>query len=152
MADLRANSVLSEVADRARGCCEYCRSQERFAMQAFSVEHIDPRSRSGATVAENLAFACQGCNNHKYNRTQGTDPATGEAVARFHPRQQRLSEHFAYAEGTAIVVGTSPCGRATVDMLRLNRDGLVNLRRPVYAAGEHPPPEEDAASSMNTCG
>ncbi len=31
------------VVERAQGCCEYCRSQQRFAMQAFSVEHIVPR-------------------------------------------------------------------------------------------------------------
>jgi hypothetical protein len=81
MAEARVTPGLRrEVADRARGCCEYCRSQERFAMQAFSVEHIDPRSRAGTTAAANLAYACQGCNNHKYNRTHGTDPATGEPV------------------------------------------------------------------------
>ncbi len=40
--------VRREVARRARGCCEYCRSQERFAMQPFSVEHVEPRSRQGA--------------------------------------------------------------------------------------------------------
>jgi hypothetical protein len=28
------------VVKRANGCCEYCRSQERFAIQAFSAEHI----------------------------------------------------------------------------------------------------------------
>lgn len=143
MAEERPNAGLRrEVADRARGCCEYCRSQERFAMQAFSVEHIEPRSRNGATVADNLAFACQGCNNHKYNRTHGTDPATGETVAMFHPRGQRWQDHFVWTADGAVVVGVSPTGRATVEMLRLNRDGLVNLRRLLYSAGLHPPPEE----------
>jgi hypothetical protein len=28
------------VAKRANQCCEYCRSQLRFAMQPFSIEHI----------------------------------------------------------------------------------------------------------------
>lgn len=51
------------VADRARGGCEYCRSQARFAMQPFSVEHIEPRSHGGRASEENLAFARQGCNN-----------------------------------------------------------------------------------------
>lgn len=144
MADDRVGVGLRrEVADRARGCCEYCRSQERFAMQAFSVEHIDPRSRAGSTAAENLAYACQGCNNHKYNRTYGTDPVTGEAVPLFHPRRQRWRDHFAWTADGTVVVGLSPTGRATVDALRLNRDGLVNLRRVLFAAGEHPPPEAD---------
>ncbi len=31
------------VAERAQGCCEYCRSQARFAIQPFSIEHIITR-------------------------------------------------------------------------------------------------------------
>ncbi len=31
-----------DVVERAKGSCEYCRSQVRFAMQPFSVEHIVP--------------------------------------------------------------------------------------------------------------
>ena len=47
------------VVKRANGCCEYCRSQARFAMQSFSVEHIVPLSKSGKSGLENLALACQ---------------------------------------------------------------------------------------------
>ena len=50
----------------ARERCEYCRSHARFATQAFSVEHVTPRSLGGTTTFDNLALACQGCNNHKY--------------------------------------------------------------------------------------
>ncbi len=46
-----------KVVERAKGCCEYCRSQVRFAMQPFSVEHIVPRSRGGKREFENLALA-----------------------------------------------------------------------------------------------
>ena len=28
------------IIERAKECCEYCRSQARFALQSFSVEHI----------------------------------------------------------------------------------------------------------------
>ena len=68
-----AGQLKKAVSDRAQGCCEYCQSQSRFAMQPFSVEHIVPRSQGGATTLENLALACQGCNNHKYNKTKGRD-------------------------------------------------------------------------------
>jgi hypothetical protein len=142
MAEDRVSAGLRRaVADRAHGCCEYCRSQERFAMQAFAVEHIDPRSRAGATAEANLAYACQGCNNHKYNRTHGTGPATGEPAPLYHPRQQRWRDHFAWTPDGERIVGLSPVGRATVEALRLNREGLVNLRRLLFAAGEHPPAE-----------
>jgi 5-methylcytosine-specific restriction endonuclease McrA len=60
----------ASVAKRAHNSCQYCRSQVDFATQSFSVEHIIPRSEGGKTELENLAFACQGCNGHKYtNRT-----------------------------------------------------------------------------------
>lgn len=132
-----------EVATRARGCCEYCRSQARFAMQPFSVEHIAPRIRKGISTSDNLAFACQGCNNHKYTRIEAPDPATGTIVPLFHPRRLRWREHFAWSEDGTLILGPTPSGRATVEALRLNRDGLVNLRRILFAAGEHPPREPE---------
>ena len=53
------------VEQRARGCCEYCHSQQKYSAQSFSVEHIMPKQFGGKTIEENLALACQGCNNHK---------------------------------------------------------------------------------------
>lgn len=54
-------------------------------MQNFSAEHIEPRSMGGKTRLHNLAWACQGCNNHKYKKTTGHDSVTGEVVPLFHP-------------------------------------------------------------------
>jgi hypothetical protein len=131
------------VAERARGCCEYCRSQARFALQPFSVEHIIPRSQGGQTTLDNLALACQGCNNHKYTKTEGPDPVSGDNVSLYHPRQQRWRDHFAWNDDFTLIIGLTPTGRATVETLRLNREGLVNLRWILYAMGEHPPAEAD---------
>ena len=129
--------------ERARGCCEYCRSQARFSPQPFSAEHILPRSRAGGASAANLALSCQGCNNHKYTKTEGIDPADGAAVPLFHPRRQRWRDHFAWSEDATLILGLTPTGRATIEALRLNRDGLVNLRRVLQSVGEHPPAEPD---------
>lgn len=69
------------VAERAKGCCEYCLSQLRFSMQSFSIEHIIiPADKGGKTEPENLALSCQGCNNHKYNKTEGYDPVSRQTV------------------------------------------------------------------------
>ena len=57
------------VKERAGGCCEYCICQEDYGPDAFSTEHINPLSVGGKSIAENLARACQRCNNHKYNKT-----------------------------------------------------------------------------------
>lgn len=129
------------IAERARGCCEYCRSQARFAIQPFSVEHIVPRNQGGQTALDNLALACQGCNNHKYTKTTGRDPITGDIVSLFHPRRQQWRDHFAWNDDFTLVIALTPTGRATVETLQLNRDGLVNLRRILYVMGEHPPTE-----------
>jgi hypothetical protein len=129
------------VIERAAGCCEYCRSQSRFAPEPFSVEHIVPRATGGATEESNLALSCQGCNSYKAVRTNAPDSLTGLSAALFNPRQQKWSEHFAWAEDYTVIRGLTATGRATVAALRLNREGLINLRWILYITGEHPPNE-----------
>jgi hypothetical protein len=73
------------VAQRARGCCEYCYSQARFSPDPFSVEHILPSSRGGTNEVANLAFSCQGCKNRKYRDVDAIDPVTGETVPLYYP-------------------------------------------------------------------
>lgn len=131
------------VARRARDLCEYCRSPSAYSPQAFSVEHIVPRAEGGPTQGDNLALACQGCNNHKFTKTAAPDPMTGETVPLFHPRRQRWRDHFAWSEDFTLVVGLTPTGRATVEALHLNRENLVNLRWALHAVGKHPPQEPD---------
>ena len=129
------------VTDRARGCCEYCRSQESFAPELFSVEHIVPRYTGGITVESNLALSCQGCNNHKAIKTVGRDPVTGLPASLFNPREENWSEHFTWIDDYTSIEGITPTGRATAGALKLNREGLVNMRRVLYEIGEHPPAE-----------
>jgi hypothetical protein len=90
---------------------------------------------------DNLALARQGCNNHKYNRTESIDPATRQLVPLFHPRRHPWREHFAWDECFEHIIGLTPIGRATIEALQLNREEVVNLRRLLYAAGEHPQPD-----------
>ena len=88
---------------------------------------------------ENLAPARQGCNNHKYNKTQAADPVSKKTLPLFHPRIQHWSEHFVWNNDYTIILGVTATGRATVQALKLNRESLVNLRRVLYKAGQHPP-------------
>lgn len=97
MFDSRVTAQLKKVvAERAQGCCKYCRSQARFAIQPFSIEHIISRSQGGKTTLDNLALSCQGCNNHKYNKIEGRDPVSGDIVPLYNPRQQQWSDHFGW--------------------------------------------------------
>jgi hypothetical protein len=66
---------------------------------------------------------------------------TGLPAALFNPREQAWSEHFAWSEGYTTVRGLTPVGRATVTTLRLNREGLANMRSALYRILEHPPGE-----------
>ncbi|MBC8874195.1 MAG: HNH endonuclease [Planctomycetes bacterium] len=132
------SSLRRKVELRAAGCCEYCQSQSWYSTQPFSLEHIKPRSRDGETVLDNLAFAYQGCNNHKYNKVEAPDPITGQFVPLFNPRKERWKKHFTWDDSYELIIGLTPVGRATIEALKLNRDELVNLRRLLFAAGEHP--------------
>ncbi len=131
-------ALKQQVETRADGCCEYCQSQNRFSPDPFSIEHIVPSSKDGSSQLNNLAYACQGCNNCKYNHTEAIDPLTGKTVPLFHPRQQHWSEHFTWSEDYTEIIGVTPTGRATVERLRMNRTGMVNLRRVLHAMQEHP--------------
>ncbi|MCW5850461.1 MAG: HNH endonuclease [Anaerolineae bacterium] len=131
------------VAKRARDCCEYCRSQERYSPDTFSIEHIIPRQLGGPNTLENLALACQGCNSYKAAKITGYDPMTNKQAPIFHPRLQRWQDHFMWDEDFTQVIGVTSIGRATVRELHLNRPGLVNLRRVLVKLGEHPPVDLD---------
>jgi HNH endonuclease len=126
------------IGERARRCCEYCLSQLKFSPDPFSIEHIIPLSKSGTYDLDNLAFACQGCNNRKYNLTEAIDPITGKSVRLYHPRQQLWSEHFVWSDDFTELIGISPTGRATVVRLKLNREGVVNLRGLLTEKNLHP--------------
>lgn len=127
------------VEERAQGCCEYCASLASYAPQSFTVEHITPRSKGGETILENLALSCPGCNSHKYNKTQGYDPESGQPAPLYHPRQQNWREHFAWSFDYSIITGLTPTGRATIETLHLNRERVINLRRLLSLQDEHPP-------------
>lgn len=128
------------VTNRAWGCCEYCMGQEKYASQAFSVEHIYPVALGGNSDLENLALACQGCNNFKFTKLTALDPDTQTPVPLFNPRKDTWTNHFEWNVQFTVILGKTPTGRATVLALQLNRDGLINQRIVYKAFGVHPPP------------
>lgn len=127
------------VASRANRICEYCRCLEPFSSTTFSIEHIIPRSLGGTNDLENLAFACQGCNNIKFIKIRAIDPETAALVPLFHPRQDDWANHFAWSDSLMVLLGLTPTGRATIEALKLNREEIRNLRLVLFLIGEHPP-------------
>lgn len=132
-------ALRAEVAARSRNCCCYCLCQEDVTGMRFTVDHIIPESLGGETATDNLCLACWDCNLLKSNRIVGIDTETGEQVPLFHPWRQKWDEHFRWAKKGLIIVGLTPTGRATAELLRLNRPLLLQGRERWIAAGWHPP-------------
>lgn len=135
-----------QVAERADDRCEYCQSQAAFTTQSFSVDHIIPVDLGGSTTSDNVAFAWQGCNSHKFTHVDGIDTTLGQRTRLFHPRLDRWDDHFGWSEDYTLVVGLTAIGRATVGTLKLNRPGLINLRRVLREVGKHPPRKQHQES------
>lgn len=124
------------VVARADGCCEYCLLPAQGQVAWFPMDHVVPRSRGGRTESSNLALACPRCNGHKWAFQSGTDPETGESVALFHPRQQSWPDHFRWSETRELEIdGITPCGRATVNRLKLNDPEIVAIRHVLVELG-----------------
>jgi hypothetical protein len=134
-----SDRLAQRVRRRARGCCEYCQSQERVTGEEFTIDHVLPRAKGGRTIYANLALCCYVCNPIKGDRTEAPDPQTGKVVPLFDPRQRRWSAHFRWSDDGLYVVGKTPVGRATVEALKLNRPSLLVARETWVQWGVHPP-------------
>lgn len=126
------------VIERAHACCEYCLSQEQLSPVQFSIEHVLPHQLGGSSTESNLALSCQECNNHKYTKIEAFDPFTGNLVSLYHPRLHSWQAHFLWSDDFTLIIGVSPTGRATIELLHLNRPNLINLRRLLHSVGMHP--------------
>lgn len=80
--------------------------------------HIVSQKHHGATTLENLALACAICNSFKLDNLSGIDPSTNSIVPLFHPRRNHWNQHFAWK--AAELMGLTPEGRATIDILKIN--------------------------------
>jgi hypothetical protein len=95
-------------------------------LAALHVEHILPKKHGGADNLDNLALACIDCNLHKGSNVAGYDPETGQLTELFSPRRHQWEEHF--ERRGVLIVGRTPVGRTTVQVLQLNADERLQLR------------------------
>lgn len=130
-------TLRARVWKRAKSICEYCRMPQSFDALSFEIDHIIAEKHHGSTQAANLALACFPCNNHKGPNIAGIDPETEETVSLFHPRRQRWSTHFQW-DGPRLI-GRTPDGRATVDVLAFNLPHRVAHREALIDEGVFPP-------------
>jgi len=126
------------VMARANGLCEYCQTPRAIVIE-MEIDHIIPESAGGQTVEYNLCLAGAGCNGFKHDALAAVDPETIQPVSLFNPRTQNWDEHFKWADGSTILLGLTPCGRATIAKLKINRERAVRARERWVKAGWHPP-------------
>lgn len=122
---------------RASGRCEYCQIPQSADDAVFEIDHIISRKHVGPSVASNLCLSCYYCNSSKGSDISGLDKLTGRLTPLFDPRRQKWSRHFRW-EGPYLI-GRTPTGRVTVELLRINDRFRVELREELIAEGLFPP-------------
>jgi hypothetical protein len=121
---------------RAGYCCEYCRTPQEYDETPFEIDHIIARKHHGPTVASNLALSCFHCNSFKGSNIGGRDALTREFTPVFNPRRHKWERHFHW-EGPYLL-GRTPVGRVTIDVLNINDALRVELREELIEEGTFP--------------
>ena len=125
------------VREAARHRCGYCLSPQRLVMARLEVEHTIPLAKGGTDDETNLWLACPICNGHKSDKTMALDPDTRTTVPLFNPRIDLWSDHFEWNGAT--LLGKTPCGQVTIEVLAINLPYRITLRAALIAEGIFPP-------------
>ncbi|CAN5208886.1 hypothetical protein BH20ACI1_BH20ACI1_11070 [soil metagenome] len=111
-------SLRQKVTLRAAECCEYCLVHQDDRPENHQIDHITALKHDGTTDSGNLALACVVYNKFKGSDLTSIDPLERIIVPLFNPRTQIWSEHFELEN--VRIVGLTPVGRATAELLKLN--------------------------------
>jgi HNH endonuclease len=142
------------VRNRAGYLCDYCHSPEKISTSRFTIDHLQPRSLGGLDTEENLALACNRCNQNRYNFVVGRDLETSTILPLFNPRNQLWQDHFTWSGDATKIVGTTAIGRATCDRLDMNdrkyrgERSICEARTLWLEAGWHPPDNDPRQSDL----
>ena len=120
--------------ERAEGRCEYCRLSQTQTDLPHEIDHIRAKKHRGPTTLENTCLACAYCNSAKGTNASGYDPVTDVLVPLFNPRADVWSEHFQW--NGPVLIGETAIGRATIEVLGINRPKRIEHRRLLLEAGE----------------
>jgi len=133
------SKIRIQLEKRDKKLCQYCLNSEDNCGLRMHVDHIIPESAGGVSTLDNLCLVCFSCNVYKGAKQIWNDPLTQENVYLFHPLRQNWNEHFSWDESKTKIKGLTPCGRATIEALKMNNATVVNARRRWVSAGWHPP-------------
>ena len=123
------------VARRARFRCEYCLIHEDDTFFGCHVDHIISEKHGGATIADNLAYACAFCNLHK-GSDLGSLTTSGELRRFFNPRTDVWVENFALKSAT--IQPLTEIGEVTARILQFNHVDRLLEREALIEAELYP--------------
>ena len=132
----------NQVRQRAKLLCEYCHASEQWQYVSFTVDHVTPLTKGGASSIDNLALACFHCNRQKSDKFKAFDEQSLSEVPLFNPRTDSWQEHFIWSTDTLLIIGLTPTGRATAAVLTFNRARIINIRAADREIRRHPPPND----------
>jgi hypothetical protein len=128
-----------KIIDISHDYCEYCLCPADYSIDFFQFDHIIPTCLDGQTIFKNIARSCGGCNVYKSDKIHFYDPITNALCPIYNPRLDKWSHHFQWNEDKLRLIGKTATGRATIELLRLNRKGVVNQRSLLKLINIHPP-------------
>ncbi|MCE9555992.1 MAG: HNH endonuclease [Planctomycetes bacterium] len=123
------------VWQRAKNRCEYCQFPTEISLLPFQIDHIIAEKHGGLTEARNLALSCERCNSYKGPNIAGY--LEGQHVRLFDPRKDLWTDHFEWKG--PLLVGNTPVGRVTIEVLAINLPYRVALRAVLIEEGIFPP-------------
>jgi len=131
-----SNETRDLVRRRANDACEYCGLPQQASVLPHQIDHIIGRQHRGTDDVENLCLCCIRCNLKKGPNIASIDPNTRLVSALYHPRRHVWREHFAVVE--AAIIGVTPEGRTTVELMDMNNEERVRLRGVLLRRGWRP--------------
>lgn len=131
--------IQEQVRQRADYLCEYCHTNERWQYVRFTMDHLISVIEGGSDAPDNLASACFHCNRRRANRRFALDLLSNHLVPLFNPRQHDWGDHFIWSADGLRIVPLTATGRATVDLLALNRERVLRIRAADVSVNRHPP-------------
>ncbi|MBB6239953.1 uncharacterized protein (TIGR02646 family) [Pedobacter sp. AK013] len=143
---------LERLRDEFHGKCAYCESHIDLAVAPSEFDHFRPKNTARGLNEEvsrqhywwfvyewrNIYYSCARCNSYKASwfPVEGDRAAVGTPYEMLHmedrlfvdPCEDNPAEHLEYMP-TGRLIGSSARGFTTIELLKLNRDELVQARK-----------------------
>jgi hypothetical protein len=124
------------VVARANHKCEYYLIREEDTFFGCEIDHIISIKHGGATVEENLAYACMICNRRKGSDLGSILRTTGELIRFFHPRTDKWEDHFELVG--PVITTLTDIGEVTARFFEFNNKERTLEREELIASGRYP--------------